>query len=150
LEVRFVTVPARVSLVTLGVSDLSRATAFYQALGWQASPASVPDEVTFFHTAGGLLALWGRDALARDAGVAADQSTGFRGVALAINVDGREDVDAALEQAVDAGGQLLKPGTAADWGGYSGYFADPDGHVWEVAHNPGWPIGPDGRPTLPA
>jgi predicted lactoylglutathione lyase len=143
-------VPARVSLITLGVSDVAHSTAFYQALGWDLSSASVPGEVSFFRTAGGLLALWGRADLAADAGVSIDESRRFRDVALAINVDTREQVDAALERAVAAGGKLLRPGISSDWGGYSGYFADLDGHVWEVAHNPAWPIGADGRPTLPA
>jgi catechol 2,3-dioxygenase-like lactoylglutathione lyase family enzyme len=145
----FVSVPARLSLVTLGVADLARATAFYQALGWPLSPASVPGEVSFFRTAGGLLALYGAAALAEDALQPAEPAPGFRGVALAINLDSPDEVDAALEAAVAAGGTLLKSPRRADWGGYSGYFADPDGHAWEVAHNPGWPIGPDGRPTLP-
>ncbi|MGH3329031.1 MAG: VOC family protein [Streptomycetales bacterium] len=147
-------VPARVSLVTLGVSDLDRATAFYRGLGWPLSSASVPGVVSFFRTAGGLLALFGRDDLAADAGVdpGVDPAapTGFRGVSLAVNVDDREQVDAALDQAVTAGGRLLKPGAATEWGGYSGYFTDPDGHAWEVAHNPGWPLGSDGRPMLTA
>ena len=134
--------------MTLGVADVERATGFYQALGWPLSPASVSGEVSFFNTAGGLLALWGDGDLAADTGhesVAHD----FRGVALAINLEGRAEVDAALDAAAAAGGSIIKPASAADWGGYTGYFADPDGHVWEVAHNPAWPIGADGRPVLP-
>jgi hypothetical protein len=141
-------VPARVSLVTLGVADVARATAFYQDLGWPLSSASVPNEVSFFNTDGGLLALWGRNDLAADA----DQGKpvdGFRGVALAINLESPDDVDAALMAAQRAGGSIAKPGSTADWGGYTGYFADPDGHLWEVAYNPDWPLGPDGRPILP-
>jgi catechol 2,3-dioxygenase-like lactoylglutathione lyase family enzyme len=142
-------VPARVSLITLGVADLSRSTDFYQALGWPLSSASVFGTVSFFRTGGAVLALWGRDDLAADAGVEPVATTGFPAVALAINLETPEDVDAALHQAVAAGGTLVRPAHTADWGGYSGYFADPDGHLWEVAHNPFWPIGLDGRPILP-
>lgn len=143
------TVPARLSLATLGVADVARSTAFYQALGWPLSSASVPGEVSFFRTAGGLLGVFGADDLAADATVAPRRDTGFRGVALAVNVDTPADVDAALDSAVRAGGTLVKAPRTAEWGGYSGYFADPDGHLWEVAHNPGFPIGADERPTLP-
>lgn len=143
------TVPARLSLATLGVTDVARSTAFYQALGWPISTASVPDVVSFFRTAGGLLSVFNVDDLAADATVDPARSAGFRGVALAINVDTAQDVDAALDTAVAAGGTLVKPAQRASWGGYTGYFADPDGHLWEVAHNPGFPIGDDGRPALP-
>lgn len=142
-------VPARLSLVTLGVADLARATEFYTALGWPLSSASVPGEVSFFRTAGGLLALWGARDLAADATADAGELPAFRGVALAINLDNPADVDAAIEEAVAAGGRLVKAATRAEWGGYSGYFADPDGHLWEVAHNPGWPLDETGRPMLP-
>jgi uncharacterized protein len=146
---RSLTVPARLSLVTLGVSDLARATRFYQALGWPLSSASVPGEVSFFRTAGGLLALWGDENLAADARLQPRRDSGFRGVSLAMNLDSPDAVDAALAAAVVAGARLLKDGQPTEWGGYHGIFADPDGHVWEVAHNPGWPIGADERPTLP-
>lgn len=143
-------VPARVSLVTLGVVDVDRSTAFYQALGWPLSSSSVPGEVSFFRTAGGLLALFSAEELARDANLPdAPPVAGFRGVALAINLESPAEVDAAIAAAAAAGGTVLKPAVEVSWGGYSGYFADPDGHAWEVAHNPGWPIGADGRPTLP-
>jgi predicted lactoylglutathione lyase len=142
-------VPARVSLVTLGVSDIARSTLFYVALGWPLSSASVPGEVSFFKTAGGLLALWKMDALAADAGLPPPQGAGPSGSALAMNLDSREQVDSAMVAAAAAGARILMPGHETDWGGYNGYFADPDGHLWEVAHNPFWPIGPDGRPTLP-
>lgn len=142
-------IPARVSLVTLGVADVDRSTAFYEALGWPLSPASVAGEVSFFNTAGGILALWGREALAADSGQPVDLRGGSRGVALAINLEDRGQVDAALDAAAAAGGSIVKPASSTDWGGYQGYFADVDGHLWEVAHNPGWPIGSDGRPTLP-
>ena len=142
------TVAARVSLITLGVADVARSTAFYQALGWPLSPSSVPGEVSFFNTDGGFLALWGRDDLARDAGATGEQ-VGFRGVALAINLESRELVDACFDEVRAIDGEVVKPPEATDWGGYNGYFADPDGHLWEVAHNPSWPMGADGRPGLP-
>lgn len=141
--------PARLSLVTLGVADIGRATAFYEALGWPLSPASVPGEVSFFRTDGGLLALYGAAALARDAGLPEPPPGVFRGVATAINCDDEAQVDATLEAAEAAGGTVVRRAYAAEWGGYTGYFTDPDGHAWEVAYNPGWPIGDDGRPTLP-
>jgi predicted lactoylglutathione lyase len=142
-------VPARVSLVTLGVKDVARSTAFYVALGWPLSSASVPGDVSFFKTAGGLLALWSEDLLAEDAGLPGAAAADCRGHALAINLENREEVDAALATAVAAGGRITRAAQATDWGGYNGYFADLDGHLWEVAHNPFWPIGDDGRPTLP-
>jgi predicted lactoylglutathione lyase len=142
-------VPARVSLVTLGVKDVARSTAFYVALGWPLSSASVPGDVSFFKTAGGLLALWSEDLLAEDAGLPGAAAADRRGHALAINLENREEVDAALATAVAAGGRITRAAQATDWGGYNGYFADLDGHLWEVAHNPFWPIGDDGRPTLP-
>lgn len=140
-------VPAAVSLVTLGVDDVTRATAFYETLGWERSTAST-DEVSFFRTAGAILALWRRSDLAEDANVAA--SGGDAGsVSLAINVGGDALVDEALATAERAGATILKPAQPTSWGGYQGYFRDLDGHVWEVAHNPGWPLGPDGLPRLP-
>jgi catechol 2,3-dioxygenase-like lactoylglutathione lyase family enzyme len=141
--------PARISLVTLGVADLARATAFYEALGWPMSSSSVAGEVSFFRTAGGLLALFGSDDLAADATVDPAPTQGFRGVALAINVESDAAVDSALAVAEAAGGSVVKTARKTDWGGYHGYFADLDGHLWEVAHNPYWPIGADGRPELP-
>jgi predicted lactoylglutathione lyase len=144
------TVPAVVSLVTLGVRDVDAATAFYERIGFRKSGASVEGDVSFFHTAGALLAVWGADDLAHDARAAQVVEPGtFRGVAFAINVSSDAAVDAALAVAEDAGGRIVKPGEPTGWGGYQGYFADPDGHYWEVAHNPFWPIGPDGRPQLP-
>ena len=139
-------VPARVSLVTLGVADVARATAFYLALGWPLSPASVDGVVSFFNTAGGLLALWNRDEMAKDIGL--PTGTGVR-TELAINLESREAVDAAFDVVARAGGTIVKPPRATDWGGYSGHFADMDGHLWEVAHNPHWPIADDERPALP-
>jgi uncharacterized protein len=146
-----VSIPARVSLATLGVRDVAASTAFYSALGWPLSPASVEGEVSFFNTDGGLLGLFGRDALAEDANSDEDDDIhGFRGVTLAINLESEALVDEAFDQVRVAGGRVLKEPIKVFWGGYSGYFADPDGHVWEVAHNPGWPMGNDGRPQLPS
>jgi predicted lactoylglutathione lyase len=144
------TIPARISLVTLGVIDVNRSTEFYEHLGWVRSSSSVPGDVSFFHTGGARLALWGLDDLAADAQRADIAAPGFRGVSLAINCASREEVDEAFRTAEAAGATIIKSAEPTDWGGYSGYFADPDGHVWEVAHNPGWPLGADGLPTLPA
>lgn len=141
--------PARVSLITLGVDDVARATEFYLALGWPLSPASVEGEVSFFRTSGGLLALYAASALAADTGLQQAPPGMFRGVTTAVNCDDEGQVDSALEAAVAAGGTLVKAGHRADWGGYIGYFKDLDGHIWEVAHNPDWPISEDGRPQLP-
>jgi catechol 2,3-dioxygenase-like lactoylglutathione lyase family enzyme len=143
-----VSIPARVSLATLGVRDVAASTAFYRALGWPLSPASVEGEVSFFNTDGGVLAVFGRSDLAADAHVPDQELTGFRGVGLAINLESEALVDAAFEQVRAAGAKVVKEPEKVFWGGYSGYFADPDGHLWEVAHNPGWPIV-DGRPQLP-
>jgi uncharacterized protein len=147
------TVPAVVSLVTLGVRDVAASTGFYLALGFELSSASVAGEVSFFQTAGSLLAVWGEEALRADSRAEVCPPAGafpaFRGVALAINVESRAAVDAALETARTAGAQVMKPAGPTDWGGYEGYFADPDGHLWEIAHNPGWPLGADGLPQLP-
>ena len=141
-------VPARVSLAVLGVRDLAASTAFYERLGWRRSGAS-NEQISFFHSAGAVLGLFPREALAADAGVP-PAGEGFRGVALAVNVDAREDVDAALAEAARAGARVVKPAEDAAWGGRSGYFADPDGHLWEVAWNPFFPIAPDGTVRLPA
>jgi predicted lactoylglutathione lyase len=147
------TVPARVSLVTLGVADVARSTAFYQAIGWEPSSASVAGDVTFFAGAGAVLAIWRAGDLAADAGAddrpGVVSKPGFRGVALAINLGSEAEVDAAFATAEAAGAVIVKPPTRTEWGGYSGYFADPDGHAWELAHNPFWPLGPDGLPQLP-
>lgn len=144
------TVPAAISLVTLGVRDVAAATRFYKALGFPLSSASVPGEVSFFRTAGGLLGLYGADDLADDARTTGPQPSGFRGVTLAINVAARDDVDAAIAAAEAAGAAVLKAPQATEWGGYHAYFADPDGHAWEIAHNPFWPLDEGGLPLLPA
>lgn len=138
----------RVSFVTLGVGDIGRSRQFYEALGFSASSASQPD-VAFFDAGGVVLALFGRDALADDASVPRGKPE-FSGIALAHNVNSETEVDDCLAEAVAAGARLLKPGQKAFWGGYSGYFADPDGHLWEVAYNPFLPLDRDGRVMLPA
>jgi predicted lactoylglutathione lyase len=146
------TVPARVSLATLGVADVERATAFSRALGWRLSLASVAGEVSFFHTDGALLALWDLAALAADTGQVPGETpaAGFRPTMLAMNLESPEAVDAVFQDIQGAGGRVVKAPSTADWGGYTGSFADLDGHLWEVAYNPDFlPIGPDGRPTLP-
>jgi len=132
----------RMSLVTLGVADLRRARRFYEAgLGWKAGFAS--DDVVFYETGGPIIALWSRRDLAADAQIEDDESM-FGGLALAHNVRSREDVEAVLAEAAAAGAAILKSAEDTPWGGYSGYFADPDGHLWEVAFNPAWTIGEDG------
>jgi catechol 2,3-dioxygenase-like lactoylglutathione lyase family enzyme len=137
----------RLTLVTLGVADVARARRFYEALGFQASAAS-RDTVAFFDAGGVVLALFGRAALADDAHVA-DSQPGFSGIALAHNCETEPEVDAVLTEAVAAGARLLKPAQKVFWGGYSGYFADPDGHLWEVACNPFAPLNAAGHMVLP-
>jgi hypothetical protein len=138
-----------ISLVTLGVRDVAASTRFYQALGFPLSSASVPGEVSFFRTAGGLLGLYGADDLADDARLPRAAGNAFRGVSLAVNVASREDVDAAITAAEAAGAGIVKPAQPTEWGGYHAYFADPDGHAWEIAHNPFWPLDDRGLPVLP-
>jgi len=142
-------VPPRVSLATLGVADVARSTEFYESLGWRLAPSSVPGVVSFFHTAGGLLSLVKTDDIAADAGIAGRESTDFRGVMLAINVESPAAVDEALRSVVQAGAVLVKAGGPAEWGGYVGYFLDPDAHLWEITYNPGFPLNADGVPQLP-
>jgi|SRR5581483_5005420 len=144
-------VPARISLVTLGVADLDRSAAFFAALGWHRSSAS-NEQIVWFKTADSALGLFPYDHLAADVElpVAAHRSgRGFGGITLAINVDTADDVAPALAAAEAAGGRILKPATRADWGGVSGYFADVDGYPWEVAWNPYFPFAPDGHLQLP-
>jgi catechol 2,3-dioxygenase-like lactoylglutathione lyase family enzyme len=137
----------RLSIVTLGVADLARSRRFYERLGWKASGASTQD-IVFFQLGGSALSLYGREALAHDAVLPAE-GTGFGGITLAHNVRSREEVDAVLKQAQAAGARVLKPAEDAFWGGYSGYFADPDGHPWEIAWNPHSPLLDDGSFRLP-
>ncbi|WP_307386623.1 MULTISPECIES: VOC family protein [Microbacterium] len=134
------------TLVTLGVGDLGRAIAFSSSLGWTPHPTSVEGEVAFFDLGGMVLALWDRHKLAADSGVS--DSGGWGGVTLAHNVRDSEEVEAILDSAVARGATLARAGAATPWGGYSGVFVDPDGHPWEIAVNPGWPLDEDGRPQL--
>jgi len=133
----------RVSLVTLGVSDVERARAFYETLGWVAAPE---DDIVFFQAGGLIVALWSRESLAEDSGV--EDAGGWGGVTLAHNVRSPAEVDAVLEEARAAGATIVRPGAKTFWGGYSGVFHDPDGHPWEVAHNPSWPLADDGSVSL--
>jgi uncharacterized protein len=137
----------RISIVTLGVDDLDRATRFYEDMGLEAG-MKVPDDVAFFQMGGILLALWPREKLAADAGVDPD-GQGFRGVALAYNTRSDAEVGDVLEMAARAGGRIVKPAQRAFWGGWYGYFEDTEGNLWEVAHNPGFPIDAEGRISLP-
>jgi catechol 2,3-dioxygenase-like lactoylglutathione lyase family enzyme len=136
----------RVSLITLGVVDLDRSKAFYEALGWHGQEV----ERTVFFQAGGLaVVLWGRDALAEDAGVEDPGPTTFGGIALAHNVRSSAEVDRVLSEAAAAGATVTRAPAETFYGGYAGCFADPDGHLWEVAHNPGFPLLEDGSLVLP-
>ncbi|MEZ0066291.1 catechol 2,3-dioxygenase-like lactoylglutathione lyase family enzyme [Streptacidiphilus sp. MAP12-20] len=143
------TLPARISIVTLGVSDLQRSIEFYQDLGWPLSSESQPGTIAWFRTADSVLGLFPSPELAADAGVPDDGEPTFRGVTLAVNLGTREEVDAAMAAALAVGADLVKAPTLAEWGGYSGYFADPDGHLWELCHNPGFPLTAEGRLDLP-
>ena len=135
----------RVSLITLGVRDLGRARRFYEAVGWKTN-AAPDDDVVFFQAGGMIVALWGRDQLAEDTVV--EDSGGWGGITLAYNARSPSEVDAVLAEARAAGGTVLRPGAETFWGGHSGVFADPEGHAWEVAHNPHWTIGADGSISL--
>ena len=139
--------PIHITLVTLGVDDVQASAAFYEKLGLKRSSAS-QEEVAFFDMGGLAFGLFGRESLALDAGVLAG-GTGFRGVTLAWNQPDPEAVDAAMARAVAAGGTLVKAAEKVFWGGYSGYFSDPDGHLWEVAHNPFVPLRDNGSMELP-
>ncbi|MGA0563235.1 VOC family protein [Ancylobacter sp. VNQ12] len=140
--------PLHVSLITLGVVDLERAILFYEALGLTRRVRKA-EGVAFFEAGAVVLSLYPRHELAADAGVVPGRAGQFGGIAIACNRSSRGEVDATLIRAVAAGGRALRPAQATFWGGYSGYVADPDGHAWEVAHNPGFPLGPDGRLSLP-
>lgn len=134
-------------MVTLGVADLKASRAFYERLGFKAS-AFPAEEVAFFDMNGVIFGLYGRDALAEDAAVDS-AGDGFRGVTLAMNMESEAAVDAALDFAASCGAVITKPAETVFWGGYSGYFADPDGHLWEVAYNPHAPLDDSGRMTVP-
>ncbi|MFI6660594.1 VOC family protein [Streptomyces sp. NPDC050523] len=136
----------RITLITLGVSDLARSRSFYEALGWRGQEI----EETVFFQAGGLgLVLWSRDKLARDCGLEPGQASGFGGIALAHNVRSDAEVDALLAAAERAGGTVTKAAAVNTVGFYSSAFTDPDGHAWEVACNPGFPLAEDGSVTIP-
>jgi uncharacterized protein len=139
-------VEQRLSLVTLGVSDLARARVFYESLGWTTGAAPA-DDVVFFRAGGMIVALWSRESLAEDSGVDDDRG-GWGGITLAYNARTPSEVDTVLEEAGRAGARIVREGAATFWGGYSGLFADPDGHRWEVAHNPHWTIADDGSVSL--
>jgi predicted lactoylglutathione lyase len=140
-------VEQRVSLISLGVEDLARSKAFYGALGWAGQEV---EETVFFQAGGSAVVLWGRDKLADDAAVdPPSQRAGFGGMALAQNVRSREEVDEIIAAAERAGGRITRLPRPTSYGGYAGYFADPDGHLWEIAHNPGFTLADDGTLTLP-
>jgi catechol 2,3-dioxygenase-like lactoylglutathione lyase family enzyme len=136
----------RVSLITLGVADVARARRFYEALGWRGQEV---EETVFFQAGAMGLVLWHRDKLASDAGVALAAGEGFRGMSLAQNVRSRAEVDAVVAAAEQAGARVTQRPAETFYGGYAGYFLDPDGHAWEIAHNPGFPLAEDGSITIP-
>lgn len=135
----------RVTLITLGVTDLSRSRDFYEALGWRTG-ADPGDDVVFFQTGDSVLALWDRARLAEDSAV--ENSPGWGGVTLALNLGSPAEVDAVVEEARAAGAEIGREPAETFWGGYSGLFVDPDGHPWEVAHNPHWQLTEDGGVRL--
>jgi catechol 2,3-dioxygenase-like lactoylglutathione lyase family enzyme len=139
-------VEQRISLVTLGVADLARARTFYERLGWRGQEV---EETVFFQAGDIVLALWGRANLAEDAGVEDRNTDGFGGMTLAHNVRSRIEVDEILRAAANAGAEITQAAREAFYGGYAGCFTDPDGHVWEIAYNPGFPLGQDGAITVP-
>jgi uncharacterized protein len=136
----------RLSLITLGISDVARARKFYEALGWS-TRADEADDVVFFQAGGMVVALWGREKLAEDSAVT--DGGGWGGITLAYNTRSPEEVDSVIEEARAAGATIGREPAETFWGGYSAVFIDPDGHPWEVAHNPRWTIGEDGSVTLP-
>ncbi|MGP1255002.1 MAG: VOC family protein [Kiloniellales bacterium] len=141
----------RISLVTLGVADLERSSAFYEALGWKPTAREF-EGIRFFRCGCLAMSLYPRDKLVEDVGLsaeAADQASSFSGVTLAHNTRCREAVDAVLAEAQAAGAEIVKPAAEVFWGGYSGYFRDLDGHLWEVAWNPHVPLDEAGTPQLP-
>jgi hypothetical protein len=136
----------RLSLITLGVADVGRANDFYEALGWKGESPSADGDVYFFQTGSMIVALWSREKLAEDSGVT--DGGGWGGVTLAYNTRSAAEVDDVLAEAEAAGATIARPGAATFWGGYSGIFVDPDGHPWEVAHNPYWTITADGATVM--
>lgn len=136
----------RISLVTLGVTDVTRSREFYERLGWQGQEV---EETVFFQAGGAVLVLWGRNKLAEDAGVDDMPPAGFSGIALAHNVRSHSEVDEVLAEAANAGATITQAARETFYGGYAGSFTDPDGHVWEIAFNPGFVLGPDGSLVIP-
>lgn len=140
-------VPANFSIVTLGVADLERSARFYRDLGWE-QRGDLAHGITWFKTSGTWVGLFGYDALAEDAALTAEPEAdlpAYRGITLALNLPSEDAVDLAFARVHEVGGRIVKPAKRTEWGGYSGYFADPDGHLWEIAHNPGFPIDEQGR-----
>jgi uncharacterized protein len=139
------------AIVTLGVTDLERSIRFYGDLGWERR-GDVANGIVWFKTSGTWIGLYGYDELAEDARldvVPAEEQPTYRGITLAINLPSEDAVDLAFVRVQEAGGTIVKPATRAEWGGYSGYFADPDGILWEIAYNPGFPIDDEGRIEIP-
>ena len=136
----------RVSLITIGVDDLAAARRFYEALGWRCKEV---EETVFVQAGGSAVVLWGREKLAADAGVEDTKADGFGGIALAQNVRSAAEVDGVMAAAAAAGATITKPAAETFYGGYAGYFADLDGHLWEIAHNPGFTLTEDGSLVLP-
>ncbi|GIJ19784.1 VOC family protein [Micromonospora lutea] len=136
----------RLSLITLGVADLARSRDFYGQLGWHGQEV---EQTVFFQAGGLVVVLWARQSLAEDAGVEDRGVGGFAGVALAQNVRERAEVDRLMAAAAQAGATVTRPARDTSYGGYAGYFTDPDGHLWEIAWNPGFPIAADGTITIP-
>jgi predicted lactoylglutathione lyase len=136
----------RVSLITLGVTDLARSRTFYEQLGWRGQEVQ---ETVFFQTGGQAVVLWGRAKVAADAGIDDDGTSTFGGIVLAHNVASRDEVDRIVRAAESAGGEATKLPSETFYGGYAGFFRDPDGHVWEISHNPGFTLHDDGTLTLP-
>ena len=137
----------RVSVVTLGVADVTRARAFYEALGWVGKSITPAGDIVFFQAGPMVFGLWSRSELAHDSAVT--DGGGWGGITLAHNVGSPTEVDTVLTEAEAAGATIGRPGAATFWGGYTGIFLDPDGHPWEVAHNPHWPLAPDGSVSMP-
>jgi catechol 2,3-dioxygenase-like lactoylglutathione lyase family enzyme len=144
-------VAPNLAIVTLGVTELERSMRFYRDLGWE-QRGEESNGIVWFRTSGSWLGLFGYDALADDANlepVLADDLPRYRGVALAVNLPSEDAVDLAFVRVREVGGSIVKPAARTEWGGYSGYFTDPDGHLWEIAHNPGFPLDEQGRIDIP-
>jgi predicted lactoylglutathione lyase len=139
-------VEPRISLVTLGVSDLDRSRTFYEGFGWRSQEV---EETVFFQTGSTAVVLWARAKLAADSGIVDRGNDGFGGIVLAHNTRSRAEVDAIIEAARHGGAAITREPAETFYGGYAGCFADPDGHLWEIAHNPGFTLEPDGSLTLP-